>query len=204
MANQELVQLATIDVLTELPNRYYFQTELRHRCALANNEKFEVGVLFIDLDGFKAVNDNLGHNAGDQLLQCVADRLRDVVAKQVNDSVLIARLGGDEFTILVERSNADNIQQSLLIPLVHAIAQPIYICDEKVTISASIGFASQQGPYVVPDSLLRQADMAMYQAKNLGKNQFFVSSRELYNDTVESVSDLYLDPLNTNPLNGTH
>ncbi|MBX2839554.1 MAG: diguanylate cyclase [Gammaproteobacteria bacterium] len=179
MANRELVQLATIDVLTGLPNRYAFQTELRECCKRANRLRLQTSIFFLDLDGFKDVNDSLGHSAGDQLLQHVSERLKSTVADCVEGFSLIARLGGDEFTIVLEQATHNDTQHTLATALISSLSQPMLINAETVSISASIGFARQQGPEVFSDVLLKQADVAMYHAKSLGKNQYIEYSASM-------------------------
>ncbi len=171
-ANSELEQLANYDVLTGLPNRYQFQYVLRQRSTIANQENRSLAVLFMDLDGFKSVNDSMGHNAGDHLLQHIALRLSGIV-KGLNDSQfhLVARLGGDEFTLIIEGMDVDTIHQTLSAKLIKEVARPMQIEGQCVHVSASIGIALHNGPDISPDLLLRQADKAMYQAKGCGKNQ---------------------------------
>ena len=124
-------------------------------------------MLFLDLDGFKTVNDSLGHAAGDQLLREVADRLPDAV--RTGDTV--ARLGGDEFAILVEQTTPTRSTSRSAWPSgsCSACATPIALDDQAVTVSASIGIAAGDAGRPPPTSLLRDADVAMYRAKTAGK-----------------------------------
>jgi diguanylate cyclase (GGDEF)-like protein len=155
------------DGLTGLANRAVFTERVDHALARTRHASGQVAVLFIDLDGFKQVNDTLGHAAGDQLLVQVAQRLR--LSLRPGDTV--ARLGGDEFTIILdgvpERAAAGQIADRVLT----ALAQPFALDEARVTCGASIGIALTSGPLDQADSLLRRADHAMYTIKRAGKGQ---------------------------------
>jgi len=158
----ELVQRAFHDALTGLPNRALFDDRLRHAAARAQRERACVSVLFIDLDGFKAINDTFGHAAGDLLLKDVADRMRCCL----REGDTPARLGGDEFAILLE-ATSDSEALQVIARLHDALLPPAIIESQAVHISASIGLASTSdapGPAEV-EQLLHQADVAMYREK---------------------------------------
>ena len=172
---ETLTRLALLDPLTGLANRALFMDRLE--LALRRRDLTDgtmAGVLFIDLDRFKVVNDTLGHAAGDQLLIAVADRLRDVV--RVEDT--IARLGGDEFAIVCDRMAdpvaATRIAQRILVSL----TAPIRVEDREVVISASIGIAFGEAG-ATAGTLVRDADAAMYQAKEKGRNR-----HEIYDPAI--------------------
>jgi len=158
----ELVQRAFHDALTGLPNRALFDDRLRHAAARAQREGACMSVLFVDLDGFKGINDTFGHAAGDLLLKDVADRMRCCL----RDGDTPARLGGDEFAILLEATSETEARQ-VIARLHDALSPPAIVQGQAVHISASIGLASTSeapGPAEV-EQLLHQADVAMYREK---------------------------------------
>ena len=154
--NQKLKELAMYDSLTGLPNRHYFMKKLSE----ALQDKESVALMFIDLDGFKRVNDTFGHEAGDHLLKEVAAQLN----RFVKDSTFASRLGGDEFIVIVEE-----MDKKELMKLAADILRVLQLKVDDLAISASIGIAiSAQGDSLT--SLLKRADSAMYQVKQTGKN----------------------------------
>lgn len=172
-ANRELIQLALHDNLTKLPNRMLLDDRLEQAIQQAIRDDRRFAVLFMDLDGFKAVNDAYGHHLGDLLLIEVAERIRANVRAQDT----IARLGGDEFVLLIEaREPAD--AATLAEKLVKRISQPYQISRHEVRISASIGIALYPGDGQTRHELMINADAAMYHAKDQGRNGycFFESS----------------------------
>jgi diguanylate cyclase (GGDEF)-like protein/PAS domain S-box-containing protein len=162
---QQLVHQATHDLLSGLPNRALLIDRIGQ--ALARRQGAPVALLFLDLDNFKLVNDNLGHGPGDQLIVAVADRLQ--ACSRPGDTV--ARLGGDEFTLLLDAVTdardavevAERIQEQLRVPIV--------LDGREVVTSASIGIALHTGDDDTPEALLRRADLAMYRAKLNGKGR---------------------------------
>lgn len=171
LKNEELKykSIANYDPLTKLPNRMLLSDRLHHAIFHANRNKTKVAVCMIDLDGFKSLNDTLGHEAGDKLLIEVSKRMQKVV--RVDDTV--ARLGGDEFVIILEDLGKSEDCAVTLYRLLNVISAP-YNIDENVvnTISASIGVSIYPDDKVEADTLLRHADVAMYKSKNSGKNKF--------------------------------
>jgi len=171
----ELQRLATQDPLTKLFNRASFEDSIERTISISRRRNSTFGILLLDLDRFKEINDTLGHDVGDSLLCLVASRLMHVTRKED----IIARVGGDEFTILI--NNVESYQQieSVADKALHAIAQPFPLNNNSLTVSTSIGIA------VFPDSgqtsveLMKHADLALYKAKALGKNNFQFFSREL-------------------------
>jgi len=175
-ASEALVQhLAHHDVLTDLPNRALLSDRLRQALAQARRDHGKLAVLFLDLDNLKPVNDTLGHAVGDLILKEVARRLSDVVTRQ---SDTVSRLGGDEFVILLQRVNSEQDASVVADKILDTLSQPFSIDRLAIDISASIGIAifPQHGEDV--DPLLRNADAAMYRAKNTGRNcyRFFDAS----------------------------
>ncbi len=164
---QELEHQATHDGLTDLPNRNLLRDRIQQAMVFADRYGHAVGVAFLDVDNFKLVNDSLGHGAGDRLLQLVAERLTQ--ALRATDTV--ARLGGDEFVLVLQYSTRDQIPPHLQ-RLLRGIAAPFRIEDREVYVTFSVGVAvyPQDGRDV--DALLKNADAAMYRAKEQGRNNF--------------------------------
>ena len=164
---EQLRQLAFHDPLTLLANRSLFRDRVQHSLSLAQRRPHQVAVMFLDLDNFKNINDSLGHDAGDRLLQAVAQRL----VKSTRSSDTVARLGGDEFAILIEGMATIAEVQSLAASLIDELDQPFVLSAKVVRISASIGVAFSTVE-ADAEALLSKADIAMYQAKTSGKNRF--------------------------------
>ena len=174
-AEERLAHLARHDPLTGLPNRAALLDDLGRAMARADRRGSAVAVLFLDLDGFKVVNDSLGHAVGDRVLVAAADRVRSVL--RAGD--LLARLGGDEFTVMLE--DLDDLSEPIALAerLVHALRDPLDIADRRYVVTASIGIAvTEPGDRDAAD-LLRQADLAMYRAKELGKARYEVFDQGL-------------------------
>ena len=167
-AENDVQQLAHFDSLTGLPNRLLMSARLDQAIKHAKRNNSIFYMLFVDLDGFKAINDTMGHAAGDKLLQGIAQRMRRVLREE--DTV--ARIGGDEFALIIERiddgSQVENIAQKLLA----SVAKPVQIDGSTIHLSASIGISAYPHDGTDGDLLLRQADMAMYRAKSRGANTF--------------------------------
>lgn len=180
----QLTQQALRDNLTELPNRILFLERLnRAMTRQRRNSEYRFAVLMIDLDSFKRVNDTLGHQAGDHLLQEVAKRLTACLRSM--DTV--ARMGGDEFAVLLEDFQSNQEAIAITRRLLQAIRQPMNIQDHEIQVSASVGVVLQTGRYTSPNDLLRDADISMYRSKELGKNQFKVFSKSMYEHVVRTV-----------------
>ena len=180
-AQAELQHQAFHDGLTDLANRALFSNRVEH--ALRRNARtgLNVGVVFLDLDGFKTVNDSLGHGAGDVLLREVAGRLNQAI----RSSDTVARLGGDEFAILIEQS-ANPIEESEGVAerILQSLASPIELGSQAVTMSASFGIAASDVESTAT-SLLRDADVAMYRAKAAGKARWVIYDPEMRAAAVE-------------------
>ncbi|WP_375278700.1 putative bifunctional diguanylate cyclase/phosphodiesterase [Pseudoalteromonas marina] len=163
-ANSELHRYAYQDGLTDLPNRRFFYEEIQ---TLISNDNTSFALIFLDLDGFKDVNDSLGHDYGDLLLHHVANRLKTCI----KDEDIIARLGGDEFTLILKNANqtfavkaADKIKQALL--------TPIQLKEETVCVTASIGITLYPEHGSTVEKLVKRADQAMYLSKKKGRNRY--------------------------------
>jgi diguanylate cyclase (GGDEF)-like protein/PAS domain S-box-containing protein len=185
-AEQQIIQLAFYDCLTGLPNRLLFKDRLEQSIASAQRYGEKIAVMFIDLDLFKHINDTFGHDVGDMLLKSVADRILKCIrsidyVSRINTEEIestVTRMGGDEFTILL--SNIDNIQDVSKIGqrILNEISQPFEIGAHDIHITASIGITIYPIDTEDPDDLLKYADIAMYQVKDKGKNnyQFYTES----------------------------
>ncbi len=171
---EKLSQLAHHDPLTKLPNRLLLNSRLEHALQHAERKKTQVGILFLDLDRFKNINDSMGHTQGDHLLKSVASRLAN--AMRAEDT--IARLGGDEFVILVEE--LEDMQGIIKVAknTLSIFKKPFHIYNQDIFIEASIGISIYPNDGKNTDILLRNADTAMYQAKEKGRNnyQFYTKS----------------------------
>ncbi|MDQ1445599.1 MAG: hypothetical protein QOI20_2063 [Acidimicrobiaceae bacterium] len=165
------------DSLTKLPNRALLKDRIDHAVARAVRRQRALSVLLLDLDGFKAVNDSLGHAAGDLLLTAVADRLQDCV----RPTDTCARLGGDEFAVLLEDLASPNDWQVVANRMLEALREPFSLAGKEVFVRASVGVAVRGQGGEDADELLRNADVAMYMAKSQGKNRF-----ELFCPTMHS------------------
>ncbi|PGV63430.1 diguanylate cyclase [Bacillus cereus] len=168
--------LAYHDTLTELANRRSFHQHLEKAIAQAKISKRPFAVMFIDLDRFKVINDTLGHRVGDLLLIAVAKRLERISTQNMK----LARLAGDEFTILIENYNKRTDVQRIADMIVVTMNEPFEIENQHLHISPSIGIAIYPEAGEDPLSILQHADMAMYEAKNKGKNRSSLYTKELY------------------------
>lgn len=167
-AESELRRLANYDGLTDLPNRTLLLDRIKHGIDHAARHRSKMGVFFIDLDRFKQVNDSLGHKAGDELLKVVAQRLINLLRQ--DDTV--ARLGGDEFVVMVEEVKHPDRLSILAQQLIDVLEAPIQLGNQTVSVSSSVGIAIYPGDATTPEELLRNADLAMYHAKEQGRSNF--------------------------------
>jgi diguanylate cyclase (GGDEF)-like protein len=170
-AEEKLQHTASHDILTGLPNRTLFINLLNHAIACHKRKaKMKFAVLFLDLDRFKVVNDSLGHHAGDLLLQKIAKDLKILV----RDKDTVARLGGDEFVILIEDLDSNNEAYEIAQRITDFLATPFLIENQNIFIGTSIGVLFNHERYNSADIMLRDADTAMYHAKNKGKGRYEV------------------------------
>lgn len=184
MSQQELEHMAHHDPLTSLPNRLLFNIRLEHSLARSRRDGVRVGVLFLDLDRFKDVNDTLGHTVGDVLLALVAERLSSVVREE--DTV--ARLGGDEFGVILEELRQDTDASLVAEKLIRVLSTPFDVEGHRVEVGASIGISI--GPDDGDDvtTLLKNADVAMYSAKNDGRGMYHFYQREMTHAVVRRLA----------------
>ncbi len=167
-AEERLQYMATRDALTGLPNRLLLHERLAQAIAQAKRTGRRVGVLFIDLDRFKNVNDTLGHRIGDELLKEVSKALLTAL----RDSDLLARLGGDEFMVVVEDFDEPSVLGRIAQKLLDAISQPFKIEEHDIYVTSSIGISVYPDDSDDPEELLKHADVAMYRSKELGRNTY--------------------------------
>ncbi|MBA2770007.1 MAG: EAL domain-containing protein [Sporichthyaceae bacterium] len=180
---QQLTHQAFHDSLTGLANRALFRDRLGHAMARSRGTG-GYGVLFVDLDDFKNVNDSLGHAAGDSLLREMTGRLRTCLSQ--GDTA--ARLGGDEFALLLEDVKDDEHCQDIARRLLLAMAEPFDIAGTEVTTGASIGIAIGHPGSSTPEDLMRNADLALHEAKNAGKNCFTVFATTMHEEALAKLS----------------
>ena len=167
-----LESLAMTDPLTGLPNRRLLVDRLSTAIGYARREQSGMAVLYLDLDGFKEINNTLGHAAGDELLKMTAARLGSTVREE--DTV--ARLGGDEFVIVLRLSGADHAAQVAL-KVINAVSQPYVIEGQPASITVSVGIGLYPVHGEDADSLMKSADFALYEAKRAGKNAYRIAAQ---------------------------
>lgn len=181
--DERLIYLAHYDNLTDLPNRALFRDRLIRALANAQRNTRRVGLLFLDIDHFKTINDTLGHDAGDELLSLVARRLETCVRK--NDTV--ARLGGDEFTIILENINDAEDAAVIAQKIVDTISRPLLLAERELFVTMSIGIALFPTCGLDPATLIKNADTALYNAKDSGRSCF-----KFYNSQMHSMASEHL------------
>ena len=183
-AEASLRYVATHDALTGLPNRTLFNQRLAHAIALAQRHGRRLSVLFVDLDRFKVINDSLGHEAGDELLREMAARMTAIV----RESDTVARLGGDEFVVLLEETTGAATVRRIARKLLVALARTALIAARELSTTASIGVSTYPEDGEDAATLLKNADIAMYRAKELGRNTFQFYSAALNVHTLEHLT----------------
>ncbi len=167
-------EIANFDAITHLPNRNSFMTELQHAIAKTKRSKLQLALLYLDFDNFKKINDTFGHPTGDKFLQAVSERIK----KELREIDFFARIGGDEFVILIEDSSVLSEAQRVALRILGSLKKTLTIDKHKIKPSISIGISLFTNNDNV-DTLLKRADLAMYQAKALGKNTFQFYSKEI-------------------------
>jgi diguanylate cyclase (GGDEF)-like protein/PAS domain S-box-containing protein len=183
-AEEQIEFHAYHDVLTHLPNRKLFTDRLRHSLTRAKRNNKAVAVMFIDVDHFKTVNDTLGHTAGDELLLEMARRLRECV----RDDDTVARLGGDEFTIILSELRHPEDAVGVAQKILATVQEPLTIGGMPIVVSASIGIALYPEDGHDPESLLRNADSAMYRAKEAGRSNVQLCTDEMKKRALERLA----------------
>jgi diguanylate cyclase (GGDEF)-like protein len=187
-----IFRLAYYDALTDLPNRKSFEEKLRQELVAYQRRQEKFALLFIDLDNFKSVNDNFGHRVGDQVLKTVAKRLShviretDVIGRNTEEEQRrVARLGGDEFTLLLSKIDQPEDAAEVAQRLIESISRPLRVDEHEFEITTSVGIAICPDHGSDSETLVQNADMAMYEAKLRGKNGFYV-----FDENVQSFGDV--------------
>lgn len=181
---ERLINLASFDSLTGLPNRAVFHDRLEHAIHKVYREAGTLAVLFLDLDHFKHINDSLGHKAGDQLLCEVANRLQ----ASIRECDTVARLGGDEFTVILEDVRSAQYVAKVADKILAAVSEAYQLDTTEVSVSPSIGISLYPADGRDMDTLLRNADAAMYHAKGSGRNNFQFYSSEMNAKAAERLA----------------
>ena len=166
--NEQLAEVAHFDMLTHLPNRVLLADRLQQAMAHCVRRNKSLAVAFLDLDGFKDINDRYGHAAGDEFLVAIAKRLRSAL----RDGDTLARIGGDEFVAVMTDLTAEQDCEPLLLRLLQVAAEPLLVNGQSLQVSASIGVTIYPQDGSSSEQLIRHADQAMYLAKQAGKNRF--------------------------------
>ncbi|MBW3565488.1 MAG: EAL domain-containing protein [Acidobacteria bacterium] len=183
-AEEQIRHLAYHDPLTELPNRLLFRDRLNVALSQAQRSPSHLAVLFLDLDRFKVINDSLGHNIGDALLQAVARRL----VASVRETDTVARLSGDEFTILLTEIGSSSHAIRIARKILEAIRHPFSVANREISVTTSIGVAVYPDDGAHADLLLKNADTAMYQAKENGRNNIQAFNASVSARTLERLA----------------
>jgi diguanylate cyclase (GGDEF)-like protein len=172
---EEICYQANHDYLTGLPNRMLLLDRLEHAIIQAKRSKTKVAVVFMDLDFFKRINDTLGHDAGDDVLKIVTTRLESVI----RESDTLARIGGDEFLFIFNFNNKDELIFDIINRIIQIVKKPLKIKDETLNIGCSLGISFYPDDGSSPDTLIKNADIAMYEAKSKGRNTFQCFNSEM-------------------------
>jgi diguanylate cyclase (GGDEF)-like protein/PAS domain S-box-containing protein len=175
--------LAHYDLLTNLPNRMMFQDSLKNMISKANRNKSKIALMFIDLDNFKMINDTLGHDYGDLLLQEVAARLKKILRAED----VVSRLGGDEFTVILDDVKDTAYPSVVAQKIIDTLSQPIKLKDEMGYIGASIGISIFPDDTDGIEQLIKNADLAMYRSKHEGKNVYRYFTEDMNADASEKL-----------------
>ena len=176
--------LAYHDSLTTLPNRSLFSKLLGHSINQAHRHNRQLAALFLDLDHFKNINDSLGHEAGDQLLREVAARLKSCL----RESDTVARLGGDEFVVMLTELDVEKYAAAVAQKILSAVARPFVLAGQECRVTASIGISTYPQDGLDEQTLTKNADIAMYKAKEEGKNNFQFYSEKLNTSSLERLN----------------
>jgi diguanylate cyclase (GGDEF)-like protein/PAS domain S-box-containing protein len=183
LTEQRVHHVAQHDVLTGLPNRSLLQDRLGQAISYATRSGHPVWVMLIDLDRFKFVNDSMGHKAGDVLLVTVAARLRS----SLRDSDTVARLSGDEFVVILSEHQDQRLAPDIVQRVMDSVAQPVMLGTKEFFVTCSVGVAVYPSEGTAADSLIEHADIAMYRAKKLGRNNFQFYTPAMNEESLERV-----------------
>lgn len=183
-AREQLMRLANFDTLTGLPNRNLFYDRLRHALQKTKRDGGQVALFFLDLDRFKEINDALGHDVGDALLRTAAQRLSETV----RDCDTLARMGGDEFTLMIEGLSAAQSPSAVAFKLIDVLSAPFELAGRELFVSASVGIALFPQDADDLETLIKNADIAMYAAKEKGEGSFHFFTSELQRAASERLA----------------
>jgi len=183
-ADKKIKHEAYHDSLTGLPNRQHFTDRLKQAINMAMRTDKLVGVLFIDIDSFKYVNDSLGHEGGDLFLQQIGQGMK----KSVREYDVVARFGGDEFLIMVPQADDIADIERVAAKVLESLKEPMAVREQKINVSASMGIAVYPIDGDGPDALLKNADIAMYTSKEIGRNRYMLCSSTLKNDAQANIA----------------
>lgn len=189
-SSQKLEYIAVHDTLTGLANRAYFLERLDEELAVTGEEHQTMAVLFMDLDRFKTINDSLGHDVGDQVIQTIAQRISQVIGKRG----IVARFGGDEFTILISGPTNESLATIIAGEILNAVTKPFLLKESETFISCSIGIVLTDEYTTSSQALLRDADSAMNRAKELGRNRIEIADRQVHKiamSELKTVNELH-------------
>jgi len=181
--HKRLKYLAENDPMTGLSNRYYFEEHLRGAIQRAHRLNFQLGLIYLDIDNFKLINDSSGHDSGDQLLQQIAQRLLAVV----RDGDVVCRLGGDEFAIVVHDLDTETSVGALAQRVLESVREPIIINNTEHFVTCSIGIATYPKCALTAEDMQKHADLAMYQVKREGRNGFHFYSEDLQDQILHRI-----------------
>lgn len=184
LRTRQLHQRSNYDALTKLPNRHFLIEQLEHQIAISTQEQSKIAILFMDLDRFKIINDNLGHAIGDQVLKVVAKRLE----KLLRNGEIIARWGGDEFIIVLPNASSKTMVEGTVANIISSIEQEIQLAERQFHISTCIGISLFPNNGKDPLTLLKHADASMYKAKSRGAGSHTFYNSEMENITVDRIS----------------
>ena len=184
-ANEETIyRQANFDALTNLPNRMMFNERLSNEIARSRRDKSLVALMFLDLDGFKKINDTMGHSAGDQLLIMAGERIKS----SVREVDTVARLGGDEFTVILPNIHKSHDSEIVAQKIIDSLTQPYLIDGVEVVVTGSIGITIFPDDAQDQETIVKNADSAMYQAKGSGKNAYRFFTPEMNEEAVKSLN----------------
>lgn len=181
--HKRLKYLAENDPMTGLPNRYFFEEHLNSAIQRAQRLNAQLGLIYLDIDNFKLINDSLGHDSGDQLLQQIAQRLLQVV----RDGDVVCRLGGDEFAIVVQDLDTETSVGALAQRVLESVREPITLNNAEHFITCSIGISTYPRCALNVEDMQKHADLAMYQVKRQGRNGFHFFSEELQDQILHRI-----------------
>lgn len=182
-SEKRMEHMAYYDQLTNIPNRQLFGLRMNQAIKVARKSGLLIGIIFLDLDSFKTVNDTIGHHSGDKMLIIIANKLTECLRK--TDTV--SRFGGDEFLIMLNNISSKDDIEVIVQKIVKQFEEPIFIEDQEFNITVSIGISEFPIDGTDKDTLIKNADIAMYQAKNNGKNQYVFCSQEMKDEIQQTM-----------------